>query len=124
MLPTIHQPDLKNEVLTPEGCWILESWNDASDKSVSIARARVTPGVTTELHRLRGVDERYVILAGSGLMRVGALAATHVGPGAVIVIPAGTPQQITNDGSTDLIFLCVCTPRFTLNCYESLTSPA
>ena len=120
MRPTIHQPDLKNEVLTPERCWILESWNDTSDTSASIARARVTPGVTTQWHRLRGVDERYAIIAGSGLMRAGTLAPTRVGPGDIVVIPAGVPQQITNDSDTDLIFHCICTPRFTLGCYESL----
>ena len=29
------------EFLTPEGCHILESWNDAADPAASIARARV-----------------------------------------------------------------------------------
>lgn len=120
MLATIHQPDLKKEFLTQEGCWILESWNDASDKFVSIARARVTPGVTTQWHRLRGVDERYVIVAGCGLMRTGTLAPTKVGPGDIVVIPADVLQQITNDGNTDLIFHCICTPPFTPGCYESL----
>ena len=120
MLPAIHRPDLKTEFLTAERCWILESWNDASDGSVSIARARVTPGVTTQWHRLRGVDERYVVVAGSGLMRTGALVARKVGPGDIVVIPANAPQQITNDGVTDLIFYCICTPPFTPGSYESL----
>ena len=120
--PTIHQPDLQAEHLTPEGCWILEAWNNSSDGAVSIARARVTPGVTTQWHRLRGVDERYVIVAGSGLMRTGTLAPAKVGPGDIVVIPAGAPQQITNTGATDLIFYCVCTPRFVPGCYESVES--
>ena len=120
MLPAIHRPDLKTEFLTAERCWILESWNDASDGSVSIARARVTPGVTTQWHRLRGVDERYVVVAGSGLMRTGALVARKVGPGDIVVIPANAPQQITNNGVTDLIFYCICTPPFTPGSYESL----
>ena len=118
--PTIHHPDLKFESLTPERCWILEAWNDVSDGAVSVARARVAPGVTTQWHRLRGVDERYVIVAGSGLMRTGTLAPTRVGPGDIVVIPAGALQQITNTGDTDLVFHCVCTPRFTPGCYESM----
>ena len=118
MLPAIHRPDFKNEILTSEGCWILESWNDPSDGTVSIARARVTPGVTTQWHRLRGVDERYVVVAGRGLMRTGTLAPARVGSGDIVVIPMGVPQQITNDGETDLIFYCVCTPRYTPGCYE------
>ena len=120
MLPTIHHPDLNTEFLTPERCSILESWNNPADGSVSIARARVAPGVTTQWHRLRGVDERYVIVAGSGLVRTGTLAPEKVGPGDIVAIPAGVPQQITNDGGTDLIFYCVCTPPFKVSCYEAL----
>ena len=120
MHPAIHHPDLTTECLTPERCWILEAWNNPGDGSVSIARARVTPGVTTQWHRLHGVAERYVIVAGSGLMRTGTLAPAKVGPGDIVVIPSDAPQQITNDGTTDLIFYCICTPRFTPGCYESL----
>ena len=120
MRPTIHRPDSTSEFLTPERCWILEAWNHSDDDSVSIARARVTPGVTTQWHRLRGVNERYVIISGSGLVRTGTLVHTEVGPGDIVVIPAGTPQQILNDGGADLIFYCICTPPFTPDCYESL----
>ena len=38
------------------------------------------------------------------------------------MIPAGTAQQITNTGPEDLVFLCVCTPRFTPNCYRDSES--
>ena len=48
------------------------------------------------------------------------LAPTLVGPGDVVVIPAGVPQQITNVGDADLVFYCVCTPRFRPDGYESL----
>jgi len=120
MLPAIHHPDTKTEFLTPERCWILEAWNNSTDGSVSIARARVEPGITTQWHCLRGVDERYVIVTGQGLMRTGTLAPEQVGPGDIVVIPAGVPQQITNDGTGDLIFYCICTPPFALSNYESL----
>ena len=123
MIPTIHQPDLNTEILTQEGCWILESWNDASDGAVSLARARVAPGVTTERHCLLGVDERYLVVTGSGLMKTGTLPPTRVAPGHIIVIPAGISQQITNDGTSDLIFYCICTPRFSPGCYQALPEP-
>jgi len=113
-------PTEGEEHLTPEGCWILESWNTAEDGAVSIARARVEPGVTTKLHRLDGIVERYVILNGAGLARVGELPPRDVLPGDIVVIPAGVPQQIQNTGETDLVFYCVCTPRFVQDRYESL----
>ena len=46
-----------------EGCYITEQWNVAADPALSLARARVPPGVTTRCHRLSGITERYLILA-------------------------------------------------------------
>lgn len=116
----IERFDHAVEFTTPELCWILESWNDASDPAVSIARARVEPGVTTKLHRVRGVIERYLIVSGSGLATIGNLKPERVCPGDIVVIPEGMSQQISNDGVTDLIFYCICSPRFTEDCYEAL----
>jgi mannose-6-phosphate isomerase-like protein (cupin superfamily) len=116
----VRRVDETAEFMTPERCWILEAWNNDKDAAVSIARARVAPGVTTQLHRLRGVDERYLIVAGSGLMKIGTLDLQKVGPGDVAFIPAGVPQQITSDGKIDLMFYCICTPPFRPGCYESL----
>ena len=115
----IVRPDLAAESATAERCFVLESWNDESDPAVSIARARVAPGVTTQLHSL-DVDERYVIVAGGGEVEVGDLPAAEVALGDVVVIPAGVPQRITNNGEEDLVFYCICTPRFRPDGYEAL----
>ena len=109
--------DPGSEFLTPEGCWIIEMSNDADDPDCSVARARVSPGATTEWHHLEGVAERYVILEGRGLVEVSGLAATTVQHGDVVRIPAGVAQRITNTGDGDLVFLCVCTPRFRAELY-------
>jgi len=108
------------EYFFAEGCFITEWWNTPADADLSVARARVTPGVTTRWHRLRGVTERYLILEGQGQVEVGELPAEDVGPGAVVLIPPGTRQRITNTGDADLILLAVCTPRFTLAGYEDV----
>jgi len=115
----IRHPNPAEEVTTRERCSILESWNDDSDPSVSIARARVDPGVTTQPHTV-DVDERYVIVEGRGVVTIGDLPSEEVKPGDVVVIPAGTPQRITNTGSVDLVFYCVCSPRFTNDGYTAL----
>lgn len=106
------------EILTTERCYIRELLNDASLPDVSLARSRVLPGVSTQLHALT-VLEWYVIEAGRGLMRVGDAPPFSVSAGDAIQILPNTHQQISNTGDTDLLFLCVCTPRFTPACYSS-----
>lgn len=107
------------EVYTDERCYITELLNCDSQPEVSIARTRVEPGVTTQLHQL-SVFEWYVIETGQGLMRVGDATPFAVGTGDTVAIPKHAAQQITNGGEEDLIFLCVCTPRFSHECYTSL----
>jgi mannose-6-phosphate isomerase-like protein (cupin superfamily) len=102
---------LREEKLTDERCFILESWNDASDPAVSVARARVPPGVTTALHSL-SVDERYLVVSGKGRVEVEDLEPEDVSSGDLVLIPAGKAQRIQNLGQDDLVFLCICTPRF------------
>lgn len=109
---TISRFDVNTEFYTIERCYIVEIHNDESDPGCSIARARVVPGETTQLHRLRDTIERYVILEGNGTVEIGGHAPVPVGPLDVVRIPAGMPQRITNTGDVDLVFLCVCTPRF------------
>lgn len=106
------------EFATRERCHITELLNDDQVPGVSLARCRVEPGVTTELHRL-DVAEYYVVEAGHGLMRVGD-EHFPVGPGDRVAIPAGSPQCIRNDGDGDLVFLCLCQPRFSAAGYEPL----
>jgi mannose-6-phosphate isomerase-like protein (cupin superfamily) len=115
----IHHPTA-TEYFFAEGCFITEWWNSPHDAEVSVARARVEPGATTRWHRLRGVTERYLILYGQGRVEVGDLPPEAVGPGAVALIPPGVRQRITNTGDADLVFLALCTPRFTQTVYEDL----
>jgi mannose-6-phosphate isomerase-like protein (cupin superfamily) len=105
--PKIVKANIPYEYLTPERCYIAENF---SDKDVSIARATVKPGITTKAHHLKKIQEIYIIVTGEGKV-------TNVSAGEVIVIPAEASQKITNTGKTDLVFYCVCTPRFTEDCY-------
>ena len=110
------------EFHTAEGCHIRELLNDARVPQTSLATARVEAGVTTALHRV-SVQEWYVIVAGSGVMTVGGEEPFPVGPGDTVAIPAGVAQCIRNTGGTDLVFHCICQPRFRPECYEALGTP-
>ena len=109
-----------HEYFFDEGCFILELSNTADDPDVSIARARVEPGVTTMLHRLTNTTERYVILQGEGRVEIAEQAAIDVGRGDVVRIPPGASQRISNEGSENLVFLVICNPRFVPSCYQQL----
>lgn len=111
------------EIWTAERCWIRELLNDPSRPEISLAAARVPPRVTTRLHRLHGVTERYLVQSGHGRLEFGD-RSVDVGPGDVVEIAAGAPQRIENRGEEDLVFFCVCTPRFTPECYEDLEGGA
>ena len=115
----IVHPDEASEFPTRERCAILEAWNTDLDPAVSIARARVAPGVTTELHTV-DVDERYVIVGGAGEVRIDGLASERVAAGDVVVIPAGTAQQVANVLDEDLVFYCICSPRFRRDAYHAV----
>lgn len=107
------------EILTGERCYIREVLNDPAVPEVSLAEARVAPGVTTELHRL-SVAEWYIIRQGEGLMDPGDGEPFEVRPGDIVAISPQKPQRITNTGSADLKFLCLCLPAFRPECYEGL----
>jgi mannose-6-phosphate isomerase-like protein (cupin superfamily) len=109
------------EFPTRERILITERLNDPAVPDLSLADARLEPGVTTELHRLT-VKEWYLIQHGAGLMEVGGGEPFEVSLGDVVVIPAGISQRITNTGDANLRFQCVCMPRFTEDSYESLES--
>ena len=120
MKPSIRRFDPATEFLTEERCFIVEVSNSSDDPELSIARARVAPGVATRWHRVRETVERYVVLSGRGRMEVGDLAPQSVAAGDVVLIPAGCRQRITNTGVEDLAFLAICSPRFRAEAYEDV----
>lgn len=120
MKAVIQRIDSAAEFYTDEKCYIIELSNTPDDPEVSIAHARVSPGVTTRWHRLIETAERYVIIDGCGRVEVGDSAPQEVSSGNVVLIPPSCRQRITNVGDVDLTFLAICTPRFRLQAYEDV----
>ncbi len=100
------------EFYTDENCFIDEIFNQKDYGPFSLAQARVEPGVTTLLHTLTDTDEVYYILSGSGEMEIGGRIVGTVTERDLIFIPRNTPQRIKNLTDKDLVFLCICAPRF------------
>jgi mannose-6-phosphate isomerase-like protein (cupin superfamily) len=120
MQAAIKHQNLSNEFYTAEKCYITELSNTPEDPDASIARARVKPGVTTRWHWLIGTVERYYIVNGRGRVEVGKLPTQEVSAGDIVLIPPKCRQRITNIGSQDLVFLAICTPRFSDDVYEDI----
>ena len=108
-----------SEFWTPERCFIQEILNDPLHPNSSLAVARVPPGVTTQLHRLNGTEETYIIKKGCGVLEIDG-EKSELKQSDAIIIPAGASQRISNVGHEDLEFYCLCTPRFSPECYENL----
>ena len=110
----------QGEFFTEERCYITEILNDPACPDLSIARCRVLPGVTTQLHALTDVAETYVIEAGAGVMDAANGAEIKVSVGDAVTIAPNAPQRIRNTGTGDLLFTVTCQPRFTPECYMNL----
>lgn len=106
------------ETWIAEGLFVTEILNHPDLPEASLARCRLPAGRTTQLHSL-SVDETYIIETGQGLMEKEG-RRFEVGPGDNIFIPRHVPQCIANTGKTDLVFSCLCLPRFAPDCYTAL----
>ena len=111
----LYQPASLQPFYTQERCHIVEHMNTPACDDVSLAECRVAPGITTQLHSL-SVAERYIVQQGSGWMELegdtSQAQVFRVQPGDCVLIPAGCAQRIKNSGEQELVFLCICTPRF------------
>jgi mannose-6-phosphate isomerase-like protein (cupin superfamily) len=119
MNPIVRHTNL-TEFSTPENCFITEMLNSEIFQNFSIAQTRVAAGNTTELHTLRNTDEAYYILSGKGEMEIGGKAVGIVNEKDIVFIPRNTSQRIKNLGDNDLLFLCICSPKFEVKNYEQI----
>ncbi|MDX1407544.1 MAG: cupin domain-containing protein [Saprospiraceae bacterium] len=110
---------MSDEFFTEERCHILEILNDPDVQSMSLARARIEPGVRTANHTLE-CEELYYILEGEGLMYLDGKPAGAVQAGDSVLIRNGVAQCIENTGTGDLKILCYCSPQFDPGGYHAL----
>lgn len=97
-----------------DGCEVVEVVGayTTGTREVSVARARIKPGLKTYTHYHRFM-EVYIVIEGSGVMEVGG-ERRRVGVGDAIVIPPYSHHSIENCGEGDLLIWCICTPAFTV----------
>lgn len=69
------------------------------------------PGQVQPTHSHDGADKFYFVLSGTGDFSVGDDHKT-VGPGLVVIAPAGIPHGVTNTGEERLSLLVTIAPGF------------
>ena len=77
----------------------------------SLAEAALEPGQATQRHYHERSEEIYLVTKGSGELEVGGEIHT-VRPGDAVLIPAGAWHMLANDGTSELLILCMCSPPY------------
>ena len=77
----------------------------------SLAEALLEPDQATERHYHRQTEEIYLVTKGSGSLEVDG-ETRKVRPGDAILIPPGAWHTLENDGTSELIILCMCSPPY------------
>ena len=75
----------------------------------SLAYAKIKPGKSSRPHRIHTSSELYFILQGEARMYVDE-ETMLVTAGQAILVPPGALQYLENQGSADLVFLCIVSP--------------
>jgi mannose-6-phosphate isomerase-like protein (cupin superfamily) len=77
----------------------------------SLAEATLEPGQATERHYHRRTEEIYFVTKGSGELEVDG-ETSRVRPGDAILIPPGAWHTLENNGTSELLILCMCSPPY------------
>lgn len=117
--PILFSTDLNKEYYSDEGCFITEIMNLSDINHISLAQARVKVGEHTETHLLKNTEELYYITQGMGTATIDS-QTFNVRKGDCLRIKAHQKQAIQNTGVEDLVFLCICLPRFEQDNYISI----
>ncbi len=109
--------------ITKDGSTIRELMHPQQhgNRSQSLAEATVAPGGKTQLHRHIKTEEIYHVISGQGVMILGEERIAISGGDTVCISP-GVAHAVENNGETDLVFLCCCSPPYAHHDTELLMS--
>jgi mannose-6-phosphate isomerase-like protein (cupin superfamily) len=104
----VTSPDRVEVFTTKDGSTFRELHHTAAQ---SLGEATLEPGQATERHYHRSSEEIYVVTKGSGSMEIEG-EVRRVAKGDAILIPAGAWHTLENNGTSELVFLCCCSPPY------------
>ena len=94
--------------VTKDGSFIRELHHSEAQ---SLAEATLEPDQATERHYHARTEEIYLVTKGSGSLEVDGETRT-VRPGDAVLIPPGAWHTLENDGTSELLILCMCSPPY------------
>lgn len=111
----MHIKDLKNcsEFIAGDGTFLRELLHPDKERlklRYSLAHATLRPGKKSTPHKLK-TSEVYFILKGKGIMHI-ENKTREVFPNQIIYIPPNSVQYIENNGTEELVFLCIVDPAW------------
>ncbi|HEY8408402.1 MAG TPA: cupin domain-containing protein [Gaiellaceae bacterium] len=77
----------------------------------SLAEATLEPDQATERHYHRLSEEIYFVVKGSGDMEVDG-EHRRIAVGDAVLIPPGAWHTLHNNGTSELLILCCCSPAY------------
>ncbi len=77
----------------------------------SLAEATLEPDQATQRHYHQRSEEIYFVTKGSGSLEIDG-EIRKVRPGDAILIPPGAWHTLENDGTSELLILCMCAPPY------------
>jgi mannose-6-phosphate isomerase-like protein (cupin superfamily) len=104
----ISSPNRVEPYVTKDGSTIRELHRTALQ---SLAEAILEPGQATERHYHGTSEEIYVVTKGSGSLEIDG-ETRRVARGDAVLIPAGAWHTFENNGTSELVFLCICSPPY------------
>ncbi len=104
----LHNLDRVEPFTTKDGSTIRELHHTSEQ---SLAEAALEPGQATQRHYHERTEEIYFVTKGSGKLEVDG-ELSNVRPGDAILIAPGAWHTLENDGTSELLILCMCSPPY------------
>jgi mannose-6-phosphate isomerase-like protein (cupin superfamily) len=89
---------------------IYTSLDPADEAKLTVAEVWIDRGKATSAHMHKITEEIYVVVRGTGRMRLND-EVREVRPGDCVVIKPGTVHEISNEYDEPLVFIATCSPR-------------
>ena len=98
--------------------YLLLTKGQFGSRNLAVTWVNCAPGSEQRFHSHPTQEQVYVIISGTGLMKVGR-EEQEVGPGTLVFVPPGAAHAIRNTGGETLSYVSATAPPFDLDALEA-----